>query len=172
MISTKYNKDKLLEQLFSIIDNDIKHLRQNLHHLDELRVLVVKRDDQNLANLLEVIRNDVKTSDSNKKTRTLIIKQLSQALGCENEHITLNQLAQNLPPDSRTQLLEKKQQLKNLIARLKAEHVATVDLLTDCERFNRLLLNAVFKRSNGRLTYNHTGASENNNNNKFVDMKY
>ena len=50
-------EDKV-DELLLVLDEDIRHIQQSLSWLNELRSLIIKRDDASLGKLLELIRSE------------------------------------------------------------------------------------------------------------------
>ncbi len=65
MKTTVINIENKVARLLTVLDRDILHIQQSLLRLDELRDLVVKRDDATLRRLLESIQSESKTYKEN-----------------------------------------------------------------------------------------------------------
>ena len=81
-----------VDQLFGVLDEDIRYIRENLSRLNELRSLVVKRDDTSLRKLLESIQSDSNSYKDNELKRRSLRKELATAFNCGFEQMTLSRL--------------------------------------------------------------------------------
>ena len=54
-VNAKWEPDKV-DELLAVLDKDIEHIQRSLSRLNELRRLVIKRDDTALGKLLESIQ--------------------------------------------------------------------------------------------------------------------
>jgi len=165
-------EDKV-EELLVVLDKDIQHIRESLLRLDELRGLVVKRDEAGLSKLLESIRVESDSYRSHELKRQSLRKELAAALDCNFEQMTLSRLETRLSEEKKTQVAERKNKLRSLIAELKKEHLSTAMLLSDCARFNRLLLKSIFDLGNtGTVYYNCNGAAKRQGDTAFVNLQF
>ncbi|MHC4132030.1 MAG: hypothetical protein ACYSSP_02740 [Planctomycetota bacterium] len=159
-------------QMICSLEKDIQHIEQILKHLDEIRSLVLKRDENSLKELLE--RTQAKTDEykNQESNRQLIRKELAHALNCSVQQVKLSKLEQILPEELRVQLEEKRIKLVSLTDKLKKEHLNTVMLLAECARFNRMVLNGIFKFGNSDIvTYSSSGTARQQGGNNFMNLK-
>ena len=93
-------------------------------------------------------------------------KELANMLGCKLEQITLSELASRVPQGARERVSAMQAKLRPLAEELKKEHMSTFILLSECARFNSLLLRSVFDLGQtGTVYYNSNGATK-----RHVDM--
>jgi len=162
-----------VDELLGVLDGDIHHIQNSLLRLNELRALVVKRDDVELAKLLESIQAESDSYKSHELKRDLIRRELADALGCSLEQMTLSRLEDVLPDDRKARVAAKKAELKELTNELKKEHLSTAMLLSDCARFNRQLLQSIFDLGNmGMLYYNSRGTTKRGVTETFVNLQF
>jgi len=160
-------------RLFGILDEDIRHIRGNLSRLNELRSLVVKRDDTSLRKLLESIQYDSNSYKDNELKRRLLLKELATAFDCGFEQMTLSRLEVELSGEKKAEVTERKRELQTLAEKLKKEHLSTAMLLSDCARFNSALLRSVLELGQaGTITYSPNGSAERQANSAFVDLQF
>jgi len=153
-------QDKV-DQLLSVLDKDIQHIQDSLSCLNELRSLVIKRDDVALSKLLQSIQAESDSYVSNEQQRQSLRKDLANALGCQVEQITLSRLAAIVPEEKKAQVTGIKTKLRTLVEQLKKEHLSTALLLSDCARFNNLLLKAIFDLGKAEtVMYSPSGATK------------
>jgi 5-methylthioribose kinase len=161
-----------VDELLAVLDKDIQHIQDSLSWLNELRSLVIKRDDAALSKLLESIRTEAANYAATELERRSIREDLANALGSKPEQMTLSALETILPEENKAQVAEIKTKLKSLIKELRREHLSTALLLTDCTRFNNQLLRALFDLGKrGTVYYRPNGMSKKQNDTAFVNMR-
>lgn len=152
--------EKLVDDLLSVLDEDIRLVEKALSRLDEIRGFVIKRDEVSLRGLLKDIEGDRGYYVANESKRQQVRDELAAALGCSAEAVNLSKLERaqlRMPPEKRTALSEKKTKLKTLVEKLKTEHLRTAMLLSECVRLNRLLLKGIFGFDSQAVTYGADG---------------
>ena len=78
-----------------------------------------------------------------------------------------------LPKERKAQVAEKKAKLRSLTNELKEEHLSTAMLLSDCARFNSLLLKSVFDLGKTEtVTYNSNGSTKRQTDTAFVNLQF
>jgi hypothetical protein len=173
MKATTVGIEDKIGELLVILDRDIQHIEGCLLLLNELRSLVIKRDDASLGKLLEGIQAESNSYKSHELKRQSIRKELAIAFGCEVEQMTLSRLEAVLPVGEKAEVTERKVKLKSLTEQLKKEHLSTVMLLSDCARFNSLLLRGIFDLGKtGMVYYNSNGAAKRQTDRAFVNMEF
>ncbi len=173
MKTTAIKIEEKVEELLVILDEDIEHIQQNLSRLNELRSLVIKHDDVALSKLLEHIQAESDRNLSHELKRHSVRKELANALGYDIEQMTLSTLEACLPKEKQEQVTRRKSKLTSLIKELKKEHLSTALLLSDCARFNRMLLKNVFNLGNtGTVYYGSNGATREQPDMAFVNLKF
>jgi len=165
------NPDKI-DELLVVLDKDIEHIEESLSRLNELRSLVVKRDDTSLGKLLESIQVESDSYRRHESQRQSIRKELANAMGCSLEEMTLTRLEASLWEEKKAQVSERRAKLRSLIEELKKEYLSTAMLLSDCARFNRLLLQSVFGFGKTEtITYSSDGNTKRQGETAFVNMQ-
>ena len=160
-------------RLFGVLDEDIRHIRGNLSRLNELRSLVVKRDDTSLRKLLESIQFDSNSYQDNELKRRLLLKELAIDFDCGLEQMTLSRLEVELSGKIKAEVAERKRKLQTLAEKLKKEHLSTAMLLSDCARFNSVLLRGVLELGQGgTITYSPKGSAERQTNPTVVNLQF
>ena len=150
--------DNKIDELLAVLDRDIQHMQESMSRLNELRSLVIKRDDTALSNLLEDIRAKSDNYADNESRRQSIRNELAHAFGCDVKQMTLSRLEKTLPKGKNTQVAQRKAKLKSLTSKLKEEHLITVLLLSECARLNSLFLNSIFNAGKtGTVMYDSNG---------------
>jgi hypothetical protein len=132
-----------VERLMVVLDKDIQHIQDSLSTLEQLRSLLIKRDDAAMDKLLENIRADLDSYAANDLERRLVRKELASVLGFSIEQMTLSKLEAVLTGDERIQVADKKRKLTALISELRKEYLSTALLLSECARFNNLLFRSI-----------------------------
>ena len=165
-------EDKI-DELLTCLDKDIQHIQECSLRLNELRSLVVKRNDTSLGKLLETIRIASDSYRSCESQRQSIRKELATAFGCDPEQMTLSRLEAALPKEKKAQVAGRKAKLRVLTEELKKEHLSTALLLSDCARFNSLLLKSIFDLGGtGVAYYNSNGATKRQTDTAFVNLRF
>ncbi len=173
MKATAIEIEDKVDELLDALDKDSRHIQESLLKLNELRSLVVKRDDAALGKLLESIQTDSDSYRSHELKRQSIRKDLADALGCNLEQMTLSALEASLPEEKKAQVTRMKAKLKSLITELRKEHLSTTLLLFECTRFNNLLLKSIFDLGKSDVVYyNSNGATRRQNDTAFVNLQF
>ena len=131
-----------------------------------------KISSRNRAELLDGIEAESESYKEQESCRRAIREELASSLGCSLEEMTLSRLEAGLLEGKRAEVTERKDKLRSLIGELKKEYLRTVMLLSDCARFNRLLLKSVFDLGNIEIiTYGSKGDAERQRETAFVNMR-
>jgi hypothetical protein len=173
MKSTASEIEAKVDELLSCLDKDSQHVQESLSQLNRLRSLVIKRDDAALGKLLEIIKAESDSYRSHESKRQTIRKELAHALGCNTEQMTLSALEASLPKVKKSQVTKRKAKLISLIKELKKEYLSTALLLSECARFNNLLLKSIFDLGKtGAVYYNSNGATKRQTDMAFVNIQF
>ncbi len=165
-------EDKI-DELLLCLDEDARHIQQSLSRLDKLRAFVVKRDDASLGKLLESIQGESDSYSANELKRQSIRKELAAALDCNLRQMTLSRIEYELSGVKKAQVAERKAKLRSLTDELKKAHLGTMLLLSDCARFNNVLLKSVFDFGRtGTVTYNSNGSTKRQTDTAFVNLQF
>ena len=162
-----------IDELLVVLDKDIQHMQDSLSRLNELRSLVVKRNEADLGKLLESIQADSDSYRSHELKRESIRKELANALGCDLKQMTLSRLEVVVSEERKAQVATKKARLRALTRQLKKEHLSTAMLLSDCARFNGLLLKSIFDLGKTEtVIYNSNGDTKRQTDAAFVNLQF
>lgn len=162
-----------VDELLTVLDEDIRHVRTSLSRLDELRSLVVKRDQEALGKLLERIGEESHEYSTNESKRESMRRGFAATLKCEVSDMTLSRLESVLGDPKKTEVAQRKAELRSLTEELKTEYMKTAMLLSDCTRFNRALLRGILELGNtGAATYGSDGVTKVQNDSVFVSMEF
>lgn len=162
-----------VDELLVVLDEDIQHINNTLSRLNELRSLVIKRDEVALSKLLEVIKAESDRYKSHESKRQAIRRELAIALGINFEQMTLSVLEAILTKEKKDQLAGRKEMLKSLIKQLNKEHLSTTLLLSECARVNSLLLKSIFDLGKTDFVYyNSNGSAKRQTETAFVNLKF
>lgn len=173
MKATAIEIEDKVDELLVVLDKDSRHIQESLLKLNELRSLVIKRDDAALGKLLESIQTESDSYRSQELKRQSIRQDLANALGCNLEQMTLSALEASLPKEKRAQVTRRKEELESLIKELNKEHLSTALLLSECTRFNNLLLKSIFGLGkNDVVYYNSNGATKRQTDMAFVNLQF
>ena len=171
MKSTATEIENKVDKLLTCLDKDGQHIQESLSQLNKLRSYVIKRDDSGLSKLLKTIQTEMSSYRNHESERQTIRKELANALGCNTEQMTLSALEARLPKGKKEQIIKMKVKLMSLIKELKKEHLSTILLLSECARFNNLLLKSIFDLGRtGAVYYNSNGATKQQSDIAFVNL--
>jgi flagellar biosynthesis/type III secretory pathway chaperone len=160
-----------VDELLILLDLDVQHITKSLSQLNELRSLLIKRDDAALGRLLEHMQAESNSYKDHELRRQSLRKKLAQDLGCTAEQTTLSALEAVLPNEKRTQVNEKRTQLKSLIGELKKEYLRTMLLLSEFARLNNRILNGILRLGDrDALTYSSNGLTSRQTDTTFVSF--
>ncbi len=164
--------EDIMNELLAVLDTDIQHLEANITALDQLRRLVVKQDEDALKQLLSSLQSEAGRYRENESRRQALRRELAVASDCAVEEITLSRFAAELSGEMKFQFTRRKEKLQSLASLMKKEHANTFRLLTDCARFNRMLLKSVFNIGrNETTTYNAAGSPQRQMNTMFMNCQ-
>lgn len=160
-------------ELLSVLDKDIEHIKQNLSRLNELRGLLIKRDDEAMLRVMEKIHLETEGYTDNELRRDSIRKELAAALGYKPERMRLTELEKELPIEQKESVRQKRAELKELTEKLKKEHTRTGLLLKECARFNKLLLKSILETGKtGTTEYDSKGQTKRAKGTAFVNIHF
>ena len=161
MKATTIEIEEKVDALLACLDKEIQHLQTGLLQLDELRQSIIKRDDNALGRLLEKIQQDVENHRRLEQNRQSIRQELAAAFGCGLKRMTLSALETMLPKERKDQVKQRKEKIRTFIEQFRKEHLSTAILLSECARFNKMLLKSIFNLSKAEsLFYTSNGAAK------------
>ena len=162
-----------VDQLLIVLDGQSQRMQANLERLNELRALVVKRDETELRKLLNVIQSESGDFRDNELRREQLQAELACVFGCDLKQMTLSRLADELSGEIRDKIIEIRTALQTMGQKLKNEYLSTMMLLSDCARFNRTLLNNILNLGQtGNVTYNSNGSADRRGRTSFVNLQF
>jgi hypothetical protein len=164
-------EDKV-DRLLACLEQDVQHMQKSLLQLNEMRRLVIKRDETALGKLLESIQAGAGCYRDHELKRKSIRNELADSFGCDLEQMTLSALQVNLPEAKKDQVTQMKAKLRSLSAELKKEYMSTALLLSECSRFNNLLLKGIFDLGKTEsIHYNCNGETRRQIDMAFVNLQ-
>ncbi len=149
--------NELSEELFNFLDDSILSIRRMLEQLTELRAAVIRRDEKTLRLMSEEMPELASQRVGMRERQQRLCEAFARLLHCRAENVNVSYLAEFLEPEKGRELKVKQRALQDLAARLSAEHKATEQLLRECERLNRMMLNGIVGSANHTLTYGRAG---------------
>lgn len=169
---TAFGIDDKINELMTVLDIDISHLQESLLRLNDLRMLVIKRDSDNLEKLLAAIEASTNSHKENERRRQQICQYLAEAIGIGSRYAALTDIEQMIDGNLKQEFNRKRLKLKVLAAELKNDHTRASMLLADCARVNRMLLDSIFGAGKGReISYSSNGGARRENNINFMSME-
>ena len=148
-----------IETLLGVLDTDIKNIETTLARLERLRVLLVQRDDKGLESLLTDSHGHAEAHAANEQRRQDLRTELATMLGWSPGDLTLSKLCAHLPEPMNTALADRQLRLRGLVSRLRREHMLAALLVSDCARFNRSLMQALFGVGRSGTMYGADGSA-------------
>ncbi len=165
--------EEKVEKLLACLDEDARRIEESLSQLNQLRTLVIKRDDEALGRLLESIQAQSDQHSRQQQDRQSVRTELANAFGCSLEQMTLSALQKKLPEAERERVNQMRAKLKGLVAELRKEYAGTMLLLSECSRLNNLLLKSIFKLGGtGDVYYNANGVVRRQSKTAFVNLQF
>jgi len=172
MIETTFDIEDKINELIVVLDIDIAHLQESLLRLNDLRMLVIKRDSDNLVKLLLMIESSTNSHKENEQRRQQICQYLAEAVGIESKYVTLADIEQMIDVPMKMEVNRRRLKLNVLAAELKRDHLSVSMLMADCARINRMLLDTIFGGGKGReISYSANGGARRENNINFMSME-
>jgi hypothetical protein len=173
MNSTVTEIEGKVDELLTCLDKDGQRIKKSLSQLNELRSLVIKRDDSGLGILLKIIQAESDSYRNQELKREKIRKELANTLGYSAEELTLSVLEENLSKQQKAQVIKTKRELKSLMEALKKEYINTALLLSECARFNTLLLKSIFNLGKTETVYySCNGATNKQADTTFMNLQF
>ena len=164
-------ENKILE-LLTVLDIDIAHIQQSLLRLNDLREMVVKRDNDMLSKLLGSTEASTDSYKENEIRRSVLCQQIAAGFDLDAKNVTLPDIEEIIDEPLKSKLNHKRLKLKSLVEALKGDHLSAAMLISDCARVNRMLLDGIFPGGKGReVSYSSTGAAQRENDINFMNMK-
>jgi hypothetical protein len=164
--------ERRVDELLEVLDADIQHLERTLSQLDSLRSSLIKRDDTALNALLTDLQGQIDQHAANERRRQELRTDLARSLGCLADDLTLSVLKLRVPSSRRSLLAGRQKMLASLVRQLKREYTLTVALVSDCARFNRLLVRAIFGTgAETGTTYGAAGTATHQTNASMVSLR-
>jgi hypothetical protein len=173
MNAAKSGIDELVEELLAVLDADAVLLEAMLGHLNSLRAVVIKRSETELEHLLENIKAQQEQRDAVESRRQKLRQIAAKALGCSAEQVNLTRFMEHLSEEMQQEVAQRKIVLERLVAKLKTEYTATVMMLNECSRFNRVLIDSIIGcRHNAATTYNASGQTQRHDGSRFIIAQF
>ncbi|MBN2513422.1 MAG: hypothetical protein JXB18_10830 [Sedimentisphaerales bacterium] len=165
------NLSQSAEELMAFLDERAQSVRQMLEQLNQLRAAVIRRDEQALRQMQEILPLAAAQREQADSRQQQICHAFSRILECRPEEVNLTRVGQYLMPEQKTALLPKQRLLKELMNRLSLEHCATEQLLRECERLNRTILEGIIGKRNQTLTYTSYGQTRREVHQPIISMR-
>ena len=164
-------EDKINE-LMMVLDIDIAHLQESLLRLSDLRMMVIKRDNDKLRKLLMTIEASTNSHKENEQRRQQICQYLAEAVGIEKKYAALADIEAMIDGPMKLEFNRRRLKLKALAFEVKKDHLSASMLLVDCARVNRMLLDNIFGGGKGReISYSANGSAKRENNINFMSVE-
>jgi chromosome segregation ATPase len=170
-IATTKLQEKV-DGLLAVLQKDLEHIERSIGEFDELRALVIKRDDSGLSKLLEQIRSRSQEYAANQRMREELRQQIAEILDCPVGEVRLGRLQQEVSAEQQFPVRQMQKRLRSMISRLQVEHSCTVVLLYDLSRFNSMLLNTILDTGQVcGVTYDARGGASRSGDVAFMNLQ-
>jgi hypothetical protein len=164
--------EKDIAEMLEILDADITNTESDINILNELRGYLVSRDEKNMLRLLYAVRSIIQNRQDNQAKRFNVRRKLAQSLGCAVEKLTLSKLCDYIEEPFKAAIAERRNVLVQIVERFKTEYEATVFLLSDCARFNSLLLRSLVDFGSAESTTYKPGKVNRVDSAAFINTQY
>ena len=146
----------LVDELLGVLDEEVEQIKASLDYLDRLRAAVIKRQEDELKDLLGTV-TDQNGRKAVESKRIAVCNKLALVLGCSISQMNLSKLRANLPDERSAVVAQKQQEVVEYVEKLNREVTSTGLLLKECSRLNNSLLRKLFGNGSETLTYNVRG---------------
>ena len=146
-----------MERLTSLLGQEEALLSLRRSQLDSLCAAIVDRDDDAVERLLEQVEQAQQLHANTDEKLNALRRELAEQLACPIERVRVSALIDELDSPEREALARQRDRIVELAEALQLQHLRTVMLLSECARINRLLLESLFPKSEGVLTYTASG---------------
>ncbi|MGH2271841.1 hypothetical protein ACQ9LF_08580 [Anaerohalosphaeraceae bacterium U12dextr] len=153
----QYNLTQVTEELMAFLDERAESIRRTLDQLNQLRAAVIRRDEPALRQMQDVLPLAAAQRQQADDRQRQICQAFSLILQCRPDEVNLTRVGQYLDSEHRAALRSKQRLLRDLMNRLALEQAATEQLLRECERLNRMILEGIIGKRNQTLTYTPYG---------------
>lgn len=164
--------EKDIAEMLEILDADISNTESDINILNELRGYLVSRDEKNMLRLLYAVRSIIQNRQDNQAKRFNVRRKLAQSLDCAVEKLTLSKLCDYIEEPFKAAIAERRNVLVQIVERFKTEYEATVFLLSDCARFNSLLLRSLVDFGSAESTTYKPGKVNRIDSAAFINTQY
>lgn len=166
--------EQTVTELLHILERDVQYMQTTLTWLAQLREFVIGHEDTALQRLLEQIQSEAAAYRDNESRRRELRHALASTLQSPPEKVTLSRLEGVLSGQLRSQVSQIRGQLQSAARALQSDHAATMLFLSDCARFNRLLLRTVLGGADHETTtYTPRGTNQGGaRSTSLVDMQF
>lgn len=162
-----------VQQLLAILEEDIRRSEKTLNWLDQLRGMVIKRDDAGLNSLLTEIQGQGRNYKNSDSQLHGLRREIARNLGCNFKQVTLTRLQGELSGQMLDEANKVKENLQNVCLKLRKEHAATVMLINECARFNKLLLQNILEICRtDTVTYDTKGLADRDGRAAFMNLQF
>jgi hypothetical protein len=151
--------EPLLTELLSVLDDEILNAQLCLERLNELRSAVIRRKEDELSGLLEMVKFQGDDYGLVSQRRQSIFLTMSKVLGCSADEINLTFITEKISSGSTEKIHNRQNMLRQLTERLSNEYYSTVILLNEFSRLNTMLIKSIFKSDEQPAVYNYKGKS-------------
>lgn len=149
--------DEIVDELLVFLEDRIASVGRMLDRLNQLRAAVIRRDEEQLRGIQDCLPAiSAERGEMDNRQRQLC-QTFAGIVGCRTEEVTLTYVGRFLDVERKAVLTHRQRILRDMMSRLSIEHHATEQLLRECERLNRAILDGIIGKRNQTLTYTPYG---------------
>lgn len=172
MPTVGYRLNELIDELLSVLADDVTHLEQSIERLRKMREHIIKRNENDLRSLLEEIQQAATGYQQVERRRAEVRGKIADLLGLGRESLTLTRLRDCLDEPLSLRVWERQGHLRELAEKMQREHSVTLMLLHESARFNSLLLRSIFGQGTEAVTYTARGESRRQGTNGLMSYRF
>ncbi|MEN6306224.1 MAG: hypothetical protein ABFD91_00585 [Anaerohalosphaeraceae bacterium] len=149
--------NQVVNELLVFLEDRVASVGRMLDQLNQLRAAVIRRDEEQLRRMQDCLPLiSAERSEMDIRQRQLC-ETFAGIAECRPEEVNLTRVGLFLDRERKAILVQRQQTLREMMSRLSMEHHATEQLLRECERLNRAILDGIIGKRNQTLTYTPYG---------------
>jgi hypothetical protein len=156
-ISSTPPNSALIEELLSILDEEIALLNKKSAELEALSGAIIERDDERLVALLGEMEQTLQAQSATDVKLDALRMTFAEITGCSHPEMKLSRLIEELGESERVKVDYRRQQIVILAERLKDQYMAVAITLRESARINRVILEGLFPEARPVTTYSASG---------------
>lgn len=160
MISVTAGISKAVDELTTVLDQEIELLELKRLQMANLYAAIVERDDAVMETLLEQMEHAQRHQEAVDARMAAIRAIMAKSMGAAPATVRLAMLVEMLPAEMSAAIAVRREKIVDLADRLRKQHMSTSLLLRECSRINRMMLEALLSGPAALTTYGTGGKTE------------